>query len=184
MGLDMAILLAIVRPLQVLIRTPVRILLLRCWKRMTLHIGLLFELVREDARMAHLKSTRDLGLIQQNLDNRTYDENHVYVPGRQGKQLLEWAQKAGLRGHTYTTVASLFFLASSLSWYFFCDSSCFNKALTLRWCVLLPFPRLGPSSIMGSVIFFFRFAASSERSFSCFLSRLRRVVIDAFSRDP
>ena len=39
--------------------------------------------------VAHLKSTRDLGLIEQNLDNRTYDENHVYVPGRQGKQLLE-----------------------------------------------------------------------------------------------
>ena len=38
--------------------------------------------------VACLKSTRDRGVVEQNLDNRTYDENHVYVPGRQGKQLL------------------------------------------------------------------------------------------------
>ena len=38
--------------------------------------------------VAHLKSTRDRGVIEQNLDNRTYDESHVYVPGRQEKQLL------------------------------------------------------------------------------------------------
>ena len=61
----------------------------------------------------HLTSTRDRGLIEQNLDNRTYDGNHVYVPGHQGKQLLKRAQEAGLKGHTYTTVASIFTTVAS-----------------------------------------------------------------------
>jgi hypothetical protein len=126
----------------------------------------------------------DRGLRKQNLDVIDYIAE-IILMYLASKRSVRMGLKAEFKKkNTYTTVASLFFLASSLSWYFFCDSSCFNKALTLRWCVLLPFPRLGPSKTMGSVMCFLRFAASSERSFSCFLSRLRRVVIDAFSRDP
>lgn len=85
---------------------------------------------------------------------------------------------------SYHAAASVFRLASSRSLNFFCDSCCLAAALSCLWRFRRPAPRLGPLMTTGSVMRFLRLAACSERVFSLFLSRLRRVENEDLRREP
>lgn len=75
-------------------------------------------------------------------------------------------------------------LACSRSRNFRLDSCLFKNSFTRRCRFRLPAPRLGPEMVTSSVMRFLRRAMRSARSFSFFLSRLRRVGIELFKSVP